>query len=146
MGILSKVFSASAAEPIEAVGKVLDELFTSDDEKLSKQEALLRLGQQPQLATLEIAKVQAQHRSIWVAGARPFILWVCGVALFTYFIPQHLMAAIVWVQQIGQMSVAQLSVGLPPYPIEPKAIMELVLALLGLGSLRTVEKLAGKAK
>ena len=64
------------AQPIEAIGNVLDKLFTSDDEKLSRQEALARLAQQPAMAQIEINKIEAAHRSVFVAGWRPFIGWV----------------------------------------------------------------------
>ena len=35
---------------------------------------------------LEINKEQAKHSSIFVAGARPFIMWVCGFALLWQFL------------------------------------------------------------
>jgi hypothetical protein len=79
VSILGKLFSASASQPIEAVGTVLDQLFTSDDERLEKSVLLERLARAPQLAQAEIEKVQAQHRSVWVAGARPAVVWVCAV-------------------------------------------------------------------
>lgn len=34
----------------------------------------------------EVNKIEAQHRSIFVAGWRPFIGWVCGLALLYNFI------------------------------------------------------------
>ena len=60
----------AAAEPIEAVGRVLDGLFTSDKERLSKT-AVARVAQQPALVQAEINKIEAAHRSVFVsAGAR----------------------------------------------------------------------------
>ena len=47
----------AAAEPIEAVGRVLDGLFTSDKERLSKTAALARVAQQPALVQAEINKI-----------------------------------------------------------------------------------------
>ena len=35
---------------------------------------------------LEINKTEAQHRSIFVAGWRPFVGWTCGVALAWHFV------------------------------------------------------------
>ncbi|NQV36263.1 MAG: hypothetical protein HQ515_26460, partial [Phycisphaeraceae bacterium] len=33
----------------------------------------------PSLAQIELNKIEAGHRSIFVAGWRPFIGWVCGL-------------------------------------------------------------------
>jgi hypothetical protein len=122
----------AVAEPIEAVGNVLDALFTSDDERLDKALIKQRLSQQPALAQAEITKVQAQHRSRFVAGARPFLMWVCGLGFLFSFVISPIIA---WVLP---------DVGAPVLPLE--VMMELTLAMLGLAGLRTVEKLQGKSK
>ena len=125
MGLITRFFSKSAAEPVEAVGKVLDNLFTSDEERLDKQAVIERLRQQPQMAQTEINKVEAGHRSVFVAGWRPFIGWVCGIGLAFIFVINPILQW--WSGRPG--------------PVMPTDIlMELVLALLGLGALRTVEK------
>ena len=131
MGFLSNLFSSSAAAPITAVGNVLDALFTSDEEKLDKKIIMQRLAQQPALAQVELNKVEAQHRSLFVAGWRPFIGWVCGVGLTFMFLINPILQW--WSSKPG-----------PELPQD--IILELVLALLGLGALRTVEKLSGRAK
>jgi len=122
----------AVAEPIEAVGNVLDALFTSDDERLDKEIIKQRLAQQPALAQAEITKVQALHRSTFVAGARPFILWVCGLGFLFSFVINPIL------QWIAPES------GSPVLPLD--VMMELTLAMLGLAGLRTVEKLQGKSK
>ncbi len=88
MSWFGELFSSSAAAPIEAVGNVLDGLFTSDEEKLDKQIIMARLAQQPSLAQIELNKVEAAHRSLFVAGWRPFIgvLLLAGFAALHYFI------------------------------------------------------------
>ena len=75
--------------PIEAVGNVLDALFTSD--RLDKKAVLARIAQQPTLVQGEINKIEAAHKSVFVVGWRPFIGWVCGLALFYNFIARDLM-------------------------------------------------------
>lgn len=132
MGILSKLFNVGATEPINAVGNVIDELFTSDDERLEKQALLQRVAQRPALVQAEIMKVQAQHRSTFVAGARPFIMWVCGVGFLFAFVINPILE---W---------AMPSRGAPELPLE--VMMELTLAMLGLGAMRMVEKIKGVAK
>ena len=77
--------------PIEAVGNVLDALFTSDKERLDKKAVLARIAQQSTLVQGEINKIEAAHKSVFVVGWRPFIGWVCGLALFYNFIARDLM-------------------------------------------------------
>ena len=133
MNIVSWLSGGKAvAEPIEAVGNVLDALFTSDEEKLDKEIIKQRLFLQPALAQAEINKVQAQHRSTFVAGARPFILWVCGFGFLFSFVINPI---IQWIMP---------EVGSPVLPLE--VMLELTLAMLGLAGLRTIEKLQGKSK
>lgn len=132
MGWLSNIFTSNVAEPINAVGNVLDKLFTSDGEKLTLDIAKQRLAQQPALAQAEIMKVQAQHRSTFVAGARPFLMWVCGFGFLFAFVINPLL---VWLMP---------DIGRPELPLD--AMMELTLAMLGLAGLRTVEKLKGASK
>ena len=119
-------------------GNVLDKLFTSDGEKLDKEAILTRLAQQPNLAQIEVNKIEAQHRTIFVAGWRPFIGWVCGVALAYVFILRDLLAWGLTMYQVGDV------VAPPTLAIED--LMTVLLALLGLGGLRTVEKLNGRVK
>jgi len=129
MGFLDKLLGGSIAEPIKAVGNVLDDLFTSDEEELTLEIVKQRLAQKPALAQTEIMKVQAQHRSIFVAGARPFLMWVCGFGIAFAFI----------VNPILQWSMPE--AGSPELPLE--AMMELTLAMLGLAAMRTYEKVKG---
>lgn len=131
MSLLGRLFGAAAAQPIEAVGNVLDTLFTSDDEKLSHQEIMARLAQRPGELQVELNKLEAQHRSVFVAGWRPFIGWVCGVGLSW---PYLFNPIVQWIT------------GVPGPEMPTDSITTLVFALLGLGGLRTVEKLAGRSR
>ena len=81
MGWLSSLVGGSVVEPIAAIGSVLDNLITTDEERAAADLLKSKLAQQPQMAQAEINKVQAQHRSTFVAGARPFLMWVCGLRL-----------------------------------------------------------------
>ena len=132
MGFFSKLFSVGAAEPIKAVGDVLDNLFTSDEEELTLEIVKQRLAQKPALAQAAIMQVQAQHRSTFVAGARPFLMWVCGIGFLFAFVINPLLQ---WLLP---------DIGAPELPLE--VMMELTLAMLGLAGLRTVEKLKGLTK
>lgn len=137
MGWISDFFASSAKEPIEAVGTILDDLFTSDEEKLDKKIALERLRQIPGLVQNEINKIEAQHRSIFVAGWRPFIGWICGLSLLYNFIVRDLIA---WSITVSQSEIT------PPPELAMEHLMTVLMALLGLGGFRTFEKIKNKSK
>ena len=131
MKILSKVFGGGISEPVEAIGNVLDKLFTSDEERAQVAVIMEKLRQQPATLQVELNKIEAQHRSVFVAGWRPYIGWVCGTGLAFTFLVNPL---IQW--YTGESG-----------PVLPADIMtELVIALLGLGAFRTVEKCVGRVK
>jgi hypothetical protein len=131
MSWFTSLFSGSIAEPIDAIGNVFDKLFTSDEERAQAAAVMAKLQQQPHLLQAEISKIEAQHRSTWVAGARPAIMWCCAGGLFFAFLVNPGIQW--WTGHPG-----------PELPLD--YISELVWALVGLGGMRTVEKLGGKAK
>ena len=132
MNWFKALFVSKPAETIDAIGNVFDNLFTSDDERLTHKEIKMRLAQKPQMAQAEINKVQANSRSTFVAGARPFLMWVCGVGLAMAFIVNPVIVA--FFPGVNEIDV----------PLDQ--MMELTLAMLGLATLRTVEKLNGVSK
>lgn len=125
-------FSNSVVEPIKAVGNIIDNIFTSEEEKLTLENVKQRLSQNVDLAQSEINKVQAGHRSMFIAGARPFLLWVCGVGLGMAFIVNPM--------------IEYISPGNEVINVPIDAMMELVLGMLGLSGLRTIEKIKGVSK
>ena len=134
MGWLSKVFGGQAevaVQGITAVGSIVDNLFTSKDEKLTHQEVRIRLAQQPDMAQIELNKIEAASRFWFAANWRPFLGWVGGLGLFNMFLLNP------WIQWIT---------GEPGPDLPEAVIMELVMAMLGLGTLRTIEKIKGKSK
>jgi hypothetical protein len=89
---------------------------------------------------LEINKVEAQHGSIFVAGWRPAVGWICGIALGWNFVvhPMLLWVAFVFPDVPVDLSTApQLDTG---------ELMTVLLGMLGLGGLRTYEKRVGVAR
>ena len=85
---------------------------------------------------LDINKNEAANPSVFVSGWRPFIGWVCGMAC-------------VW-NWIG-LPIAIFATTLLGHPVALKAadigeMMPILLGMLGLGSLRTLEKLNGAAR
>ena len=85
----------------------------------------------------ELTKIEAQHRTVFVAGWRPFIGWVCGLALFYNFIIRDLL---VWVMKIWTPDT------IVPPALQMEHLMTVLLGMLGLGGLRTYEKLKDKSR
>ena len=65
-------------EPVDAIGDAFDKLFTSDEEKMQAQAVLDKIRQKPEILKAEIVKLQAQHKSLFVSAARPFLVWCAG--------------------------------------------------------------------
>jgi hypothetical protein len=87
------------------------------------------------LAQLEVNAKEAASPSIFVAGWRPFVGWCCGVGFLWATIGQPVFA---WVASAK---------GWPAPPAIDTEVMLYVLGgMLGLGGLRSVEKVKGAAK
>ena len=82
------------------------------------------------LAQLDINKTEAAHRSIFVAGWRPFIGWTCGVALAWTYVMTPILNFIL--AQTGHL------MELPA--MDMSQMMPVLMGMLGLGGLRTFEK------
>jgi len=131
MSFLSSFFSKATANPIKAVFDGIDSLVTNDEERAAAALLKIRAMQEPDKLQVELNKIEAQHRSVFVSGWRPFIGWVCGIGLVFFFL----------INPIVQWTTGETG---PSLPMD--YVINLVYALLGLGSLRTVEKLNGRTK
>lgn len=126
--------------PLLAFGeKLLDKFITSPEEKAKAQYELLKLQQEGELkeilAQLEINAREASHASIFVAGWRPFVGWICGFGLAYQAIFHNLL---VWLAKANGWE-------LPPTP-DTEILIYVLGGLLGLGTLRTYEKKTGVTK
>ena len=100
------------------------------------QRALLDIAAKAEADQREINKVEAASSSVFVAGWRPMIGWVCAAALaFQYLVrPFWIWALAVW---------------WPQAPVPPgldSALWELMFGMLGLGGLRSWDKAKGVAR
>ena len=78
----------------------------------------------------------AKHPSMFVAGARPAIMWVCCLGLFWSFFLAPLLN---WFLAIS-------GTDMPLPAIETDGLLTLTLSLLGLGGYRSFEKFKGVAR
>ncbi len=88
---------------------------------------------------LKINEREAAHGSVFVAGWRPAVGWICGFSLAWNFIIQPLLLYIAWVIPEGAP--------LAEAPrLDTGELMTVLLGMLGLGGLRTYEKRIGVAR
>ena len=91
-----------------------------------------------QAAQIEVNKVEAASSSLFVAGWRPFIGWVCGGAFAWQFAGHPLVTYFISLYAIKS------GVVLPPLPqLDADQLYPVLMGMLGLGSMRTFEKLKG---
>ena len=81
----------------------------------------------------EINKIEAQHRSVFVSGWRPFTGWVCAFALAYNFVIRDLL---IWCLNIENV----------PPALQMEHLMTVLLGMLGLGGFRTFEKYKNVSK
>lgn len=91
----------------------------------------LQLALQADQSQTTINQQEATHSSLFVAGWRPFIGWVCGAAFAYHFVAQPVIAFILINNGV--------SVSLPAFQMDE--LTTVLMGLLGLGSLRTIEKI-----
>ena len=118
---------------VGVVDNVLDKFVEDKDLRAKLNHELKTQVQQANMAQIEVNKTQASHPSIFVAGARPAIMWICALGLGWQFIlaPISSWIIITWYPMVT----------LPV--LETGELTSLVLALLGLGGMRTAEKWKG---
>lgn len=121
---------------VEGVGKIIDDLHTSDKERMDAALREKELDQRPVLAQIDVNKAEAQHQSVFVSGWRPFIGWVCGCGFVYQYVARPLLP---WALTVAGVD------GVPALPALDGSLMELTVGMLGLGALRTFEKTKGVA-
>ena len=131
MSLISRLFLGSG-EPVTAISKIIDELYTSDDELLELETLKTRLQAKQNEWQAQVNTTQAGHRRLFVAGARPFLMWVCGLGFLFAFVINPILQ---WLMP---------EYGAPELPLS--VMLELTLGMLGLAGLRTIEKIKGVAK
>ena len=133
-----------ALDPVTAAldigGKLIDRLWPDPAQRDAAKLELLKMQQAGELATMtaqtDTNKAEAASGSMFVAGWRPAIGWVCGLALCMQYIARPLL----------QWGVVATGHPLPELPGIDDNLWQLMLGMLGLGGLRTFEKTQGVAR
>ncbi len=122
---------------IVPVTSLLDKFIEDKDQKLSLAHQIStmaeRHSQELAKGQLEINKTEAAHRSLFVAGWRPFCGWVCCLSMASNFL---------------LIPMANFALALSSSPIhipliELSEMMPVLIGMLGFGAYRTIEKRSG---
>lgn len=125
--------------------KIVDKVIPDPAAKAAMQIELLKLNQSSEFkeidAQLEMARNQtsinveeARSTSLFVSGWRPFMGWTCGFIFVSNYIGVPLLA---WLSPL-------LDIPAPPR-LDIGEVFPVLLGMLGLGGLRTAEKIKGSA-
>jgi hypothetical protein len=121
---------------LKQISGVIDDLHTSEEEKLDKKILMQRIQQKLAEKQLDVNVKEAGHRSIFVSGWRPFIGWCGGFALAFEFI---LSPGIEWYSKFAGLNL------LAP-EIQTGPLLAIVTSMLGVAGLRSFEKSKGLTK
>ena len=136
--LIGSIVGGGIVSAAEGVANIIDQFVETNDEKRAAEIIKAKMMMQPSLAQVELNKIEAGHRSIFVAGWRPFIGWVCGFALLWHFI---LFDLLTWITVNFFPHVTDI-----PELTGTETLVTVLLSLLGLGAMRTAEKFGGKAR
>jgi dienelactone hydrolase len=131
MGLLD-IFDA--VTPI--VQKALDFIPDPVEKAKAQQEltlAQMQFAQAQFTGQLSVNSAEAANKSTFVAGWRPFVGWCCGAAFAWDYVLQPALADVSAV--LGHVVALA--------PIDISGMMPVLLGMLGLGAMRTVEKVNG---
>ena len=119
----------------------INQFVETDEEKKAAELLLMKAQQMPDKWQAEINKIEAGHRSIFVAGWRPALGWVCVIALGYAFVLRPFLIVILNV--LLNLEALSPDIGIEIPPINVKEILSLIFGMLGLGGLRSYEKKHG---
>ena len=132
-----------ALDPISAAldlgNTLISRIFPDPAQADAAKLELLKLQQSGDLAQMtaqtDINKVEASNSSIFVSGWRPAIGWVCALALAYQYLLKPLAMGIL----------PNFGIAIAPLPGLDDNLWQLMMGMLGMGGLRTFEKIQGVA-
>ena len=134
-GDVAKVISLFKTDPTVKAQIGAEHQAALDQADLSQLEGQIQII----LAQLQVDAVEAASKSIFVSGWRPWVGWIAGTAMgspFLIYVIESLVAIV--------RGIVSGHVELPPVP-DTALLLTTLTAILGMGTLRTVEKVQGAA-
>ena len=115
---------------VKNVGGIIDSLHTSQEEKDNAKIKLKQLENDLQTKQMDINKVEAGHKSIFVAGWRPATGWlIVGILFYSYILQPFI---------IMTLKILGKDIEIPN--LNTSEVMPIILGMLGLGFSRSYEK------
>ena len=121
---------------LKQISGVIDDLHTSEEEKLDKKILMQRIQQKLAEKQLDVNVKEAGHRSVFVSGWRPAIGWTGAFALMFEFI---LSPCIEWYSKFAGLN-------LTAPEIQTGPLLAIVTSMLGVAGMRSFEKAKGLTK
>ena len=149
MGFFSGLIGAkdtinATGNVIEKTGKVFNNLFTSDDERLTHAEIMKRIEQQPAALAAkfvhQLNMINAGDSNWFNSGWRPCIGWVLAFSIGFYFIPKFFFGSLIWVKHSWMAN------EIVAYPVDDAGLWQLAAMMLGSKVIRSFDKYKGQSK
>ena len=118
---------------------MIDEIHTSDEERLNARNTIMKIEAELKKRQMDINLADAQSKAGGVSGMiqriwRPLIGFSCALAIFWEYVLKQFLMFFLATFKVETMPLPELDMG---------TLMPLVMALLGMGALRTYEKQKG---
>ena len=134
--MIGKLFGSST---IKAVGNIVDELYTSEEEKAAAKLAIKKVEAELKKRQMDINLADAQSKAGGISGAiqriwRPLIGFGCALAIMFEYVVKPFLMFFLATFHIETLPLPEMDMG---------TLMPLVMALLGMGAIRSYEKAKG---
>lgn len=124
----------------DAIGKVVDHYFPDPQKAAEFKLEIYKSLQESDLAQIDVNKAEASSSSIFVAGWRPFIGWICGGSLAYQYV---LLPISIFAATLVNEKYATVLLNAPKLDDN---LWQLLIGMLGMGALRSFDKYNGVAR
>ena len=126
-------------DPITAAldlgGKLIERVWQNPEDRAAAQLKLLELQRSGELAQIAVNTEEARNPSLWVSGWRPGMGWVCVAACAWNWLLLPV------ARLVGDLAGVPITLA----PADLGEMLPVLMGMLGLGTLRTIERVNGKA-
>lgn len=132
IGWVTKMLGGGVVQGAQGIAGIVNQFMETPDEKRAAEIVNRKLQQRPDELQVEINKTEAGHKSLFVAGWRPAVGWICTLALAWGWIVAPILQFIYPDKTMPAIEVGQ--------------AISLIMAMLGMGALRAYDKKSGFTK